>query len=174
MRRTFESVVVSDEVELVVRGVLIGVAATAVLDAWIFLLKRAFGLPSRSWALVGRWVGHFRSGRFVHDSIAAAAPIRHELALGWIFHYVVGAFYGLLLVAIGGAAWVRNPSLLPALIVSLLMLAAPFFLMDPAMGGGFAAAKSPNPTAARLRGLMNHTVFGAALYGAARLATLLP
>jgi hypothetical protein len=164
---------VTDELALVVYGIIIGIAATAVLDAWIALLKRAFDMPSRSWALVGRWVGHFRYGRFVHESIAKAAPIRHELALGWVFHYFVGALYGLLLVAIGGIAWARNPTLLPALIVSLLMLAAPFFLMDPAMGGGFAASKSPNPTAARLRGLMNHTVFGAALYGAARLAALL-
>ena len=163
----------NDELGLVVRGVMIGVAATAVLDAWIALLKTAFGMPSRSWALVGRWVGYFPRGRFVHESIANAAPIRHELALGWVFHYFVGALYGVLLVAIGGIEWARSPSLLPALVVSLLMLAAPFFLMDPAMGGGFAASKSLNPTAARLRGLMNHTVFGVALYGAARLAALL-
>ncbi len=107
------------------------------------------------------------------ESIAKAAPVRHELALGWAFHYFVGALYGVLLIAIGGIEWARDPTLLPALVVSLLMLAAPFFLMDPAMGGGFAASKSANPTAARLRGLMNHTVFGAALYGAARLAALL-
>ncbi len=72
-------------------------------------------------------------------------------------------------IVIGTAATV----VLDALVLSLLMLAAPFFLMDPAMGGGFAASRSANPTAARLRGLMNHTVFGVALYGAARLAALL-
>lgn len=162
----------SDEADLFVRGISIGMAATAVLDVWIALLKRTFSTPSRSWALVGRWVGHFPRGRFVHESIAKATPVRHELALGWVFHYFVGALYGLLLVAVGGFEWAREPTLLPALVVSWLMLVAPFFLMDPAMGGGIAASKSPNPTAARLRGLMNHTVYGVALYAAARLAAL--
>ena len=155
--------------DLVVRGVLIGVGATAVLDLWIALLKVAFGVPSRSWALVGRWIGHFPRGQFVHASIGKAAPIRYELALGWAFHYFVGALYGLLLIAIGGPAWARQPSPVLALAVSLLMLVAPLFVMGPAMGDGIAAAKSPNPTAARWRALMNHAVFAVGLYGTAWL-----
>jgi hypothetical protein len=146
--------------------------ATVVLDVWIALLKLMFGVPSRSWAIVGRWVGHFPRGRFVHASIAKAEPIQHELALGWAFHYFIGALYGLLLVGLWGIEWARQPSLLPALIVSLLMLAAPFFLMGPAMGDGIAASKSANPTAARLRSLMNHIVFGVALYACAWLTAL--
>lgn len=163
----------SNELQLVLRGILIGIGATAVLDVWIALLKLTFGMQSRSWAIVGRWVGHFPRGRFVHESIAKAEPIPHELALGWAFHYFIGALYGLLLVGLWGIEWARQPSLLPALVVSLLMLAAPFFVMGPAIGDGIAASKSANPTTAGLRSLVNHTVFGVALYACARLTALL-
>jgi hypothetical protein len=52
-------------------------------------------------------------------------------------------------------------------------VAAPFLLMQPALGAGIAAAKTPNPTAARLRSLMTHAVFGLGLYFAARLTAAL-
>jgi hypothetical protein len=150
--------------ESLLRGIAIGVGATVVLDLWGLLLKRLFGVPTRNWALVGRWVGHFPRGTLVHASIGAAAPIRHELTLGWVFHYFVGALYGVALVAIEGLAWAHAPTLLPALVVSWVMLVAPLFVMDPAMGGGIAYSRAPKPNIARLRALMNHTVYGLALY----------
>jgi len=159
----------NETIELIASGLLVGVGATALLDVWIAFLKRAFGVPSRSWALVGRWVGHFPRGRFVHESIASAAPVRHELALGWIFHYLVGAVYGLLVAALWGSEWLQRPSLFPALLVALLTLTAPFFVMDPAMGNGIAASRSANPGVTRLRAVMNHAVFGVGLYASAWL-----
>jgi hypothetical protein len=36
--------------------------------------------------------------------------------------------------------------------------------MQPLFGLGFAASKTKNPVQARLRSLMNHTVFGVGLY----------
>jgi len=36
--------------------------------------------------------------------------------------------------------------------------------MQPSLGMGIAAAKTPNPTQARLKSLMAHTVFGVGLY----------
>jgi hypothetical protein len=150
--------------EYLVFGALIGAGATALLDVWIALLKLAFGQPSRNWAMVGRWVGYWPDGRFVHQNIAAAAPVRGELALGWAFHYFVGMAHGVLLLAIWGLGWVRHPTLLPGLVIGLALLVAPFFVMDPALGAGIAASRSAHPTAARARSVMNHTVFGLGLY----------
>ena len=49
----------------------------------------------------------------------------------------------------------------------------PFFLLQPPMGAGVAAAKSPDPLAARLRSLGSHAVFGLGLYlTASLLATI--
>jgi hypothetical protein len=46
-------------------------------------------------------------------------------------------------------------------------VAAPFFLMQPGMGAGIAASRTPRPAAARLHSLINHAVFGLGLYLAA-------
>ena len=84
--------------------VLIGVGATAVLDLWLLVLKR-LGVPTGSFALIGRWVAHMARGRFSHASIAKSEPVRNELAVGWATHYAVGiVFAGILLSAmiIGG------------------------------------------------------------------------
>lgn len=118
---------------------------------------------------MGRWVGHWPRGRFVHARIADATPVPGELALGWAFHYFVGMAHGVLLVAIWGLAWVRHPTLFPTLLFGLGLLVAPFFIMDPALGAGIAASKSPNPAASRMRSVMNHAVFGIGLYLSALL-----
>lgn len=159
--------------EFFVRALIIGIGATAVLDLWSILLKRLFAIPVSDWSMVGRWFGHFPQGRFVHDSIRAAPPIRGETLIGWSAHYAIGIFYAVLLLAIWGLEWAREPTLLPALIIALFTLAAPFFLMQPGMGAGIAASRTPNPAQARLRSLLNHSVFGVGLYASAVLAATL-
>jgi hypothetical protein len=145
------------------RTVLIGVGATALMDAWLLLLAR-LGQPSSSFALVGRWIGHMRRGRFIHASIAMAPPVKGELALGWTTHYAIGIAYAALFIPMAGGGWALQPTLAPALVFGVLTVAAPFLVMQPAMGAGFAASKTPAPRKNRLRSLANHTVFGAGLY----------
>lgn len=145
---------------------LVGAGATAVLDGWLWVSKR-LGLPSSGFALVGRWVGHFARGRIAHASIAKAEPIAHELGLGWLIHYCVGIAFAALLVAAQGTAWLRDPSLGPALAIGVATVVLPLFMMQPAMGAGFAASKTPTPLKNCLRSLVNHAVFGAGLYLAA-------
>lgn len=160
----------SDYIEFAVRAVLIGAGATIILDIWSLFLNRAFGLAPTNWAMVGRWIGHFPRGRFTHQSIAAAAPVAGELALGWATHYVVGVVYAGMLLALCGPEWTRAPTLLPALAFGIATVVAPFFILQPGMGAGVMASRTPNPNAARLRALTAHAVFGIGLYLAA-LAT---
>lgn len=149
---------------------LVGIGATAAMDAWLLLLAR-LGVPTTSFAMVGRWVGHFARGTFAHVAISKAAPIPFELSLGWLTHYVVGIAYAALLIAVQGAAWLEQPTFLPALVVGLVTVAAPWFVMQPAMGSGFLASKTPAPLKNCLRNLTNHAVFGAGLYLAAAVLT---
>ena len=160
----------SELAEFVVRAIAIGVGATVVMDLWAVLVQRLFRVPPSNWAMVGRWVGHFTNGQFVHNKIADAPPIHGELALGWIVHYVTGITYGALLLGICGLEWARRPTLLPALLLSLIALVAPFFLLQPGMGLGVAGAKTPHPNATRVRSVLNHTVFGLGLYVSALLS----
>lgn len=144
-------------------AMLIGIGATAVMDAWLLLLKH-LGVPTLNFAFIGRWVGHLLRGQFAHAAIAKAAPIRGELAWGWLTHYAVGMAFATVLVGIQGADWVRSPTLPPALAVGVCTVAAPLLVMQPAMGSGFAASRTPTPLKNCLRSLANHTVFGFGLY----------
>jgi hypothetical protein len=160
---------VSTLAEFILRAVAIGVGATVVMDLWAVLLQRFFRVQSSNWAMVGRWVGHFSNGQFFHDRIADARPIRGELALGWLVHYLTGITYGALLLGIWGLEWARRPTLLPALILSWVALVAPFFVLQPGMGLGVAGVRTANPQATRVRSALNHTVFGLGLYLSALL-----
>lgn len=151
---------------LVFQTVLVGVLATAVMDAWLWLLQR-LGVPTAGFAMVGRWVGHMARGRLMHAAIARAAPVRFELALGWLTHYLIGIAYAVLLVALCGADWLAQPSWPAALVFGLATVAAPWFVMQPAMGAGVLALKTPTPLKNALRNLANHAVFGTGLYLAA-------
>lgn len=148
---------------------LVGIGATALMDLWLLLLLR-LGVPTTSFALLGRWVGHFSRGRFAHAAMSKADPIPFELGLGWLTHYVIGIAYAALLVALLGTAWLERPTALPALAFGALSVAAPWFVMQPAMGAGVLARKTPTPLQNCLRNLANHLVFGAGLYAAAALA----
>jgi hypothetical protein len=147
----------------VAQVMLIGAGATAVMDIWLLILAR-LKVPTTNWALVGRWVGNMRHGKFAHASIADAPPVANELGLGWLTHYAVGIAYAFLLVLVQGIGWSQQPSLLPALAVGVGTVLVPLLVMQPAMGAGFAASRTPTPLKNRLRSLMNHVVFGAGLY----------
>ncbi len=95
--------------------------------------------------MVGRWVGHWRSGVFAHGAIAKAVPVKGELALGWLAHYVTGVAFGALLAGVCGLQRVHSPTFLPALAFGLGTVAAPWLLMQPAMGAGLASSKTPSP-----------------------------
>lgn len=146
---------------------VIGAGATAVTDLWALLRQRVSGAPSFDYAMLGRWLGHMPRGRFRHDAIAAAAPVRGERPLGWAVHYAIGVLYAAALLGLCGRGWARDPTLAPALAFGLVTVAAPFFVMQPALGAGIAASRTPQPNAARLRSVATHLVFGLGLYLAA-------
>src|SRR5688500_13634206 len=161
--------------EFAARGVAAGIGATALVDLWALLLRRALGWTSLDWAMAGRWLGHLPRGRFAHERIAAAPAVRGERAIGWVFHYLVGIGFAGVLLAVMGADWASQPTLLACLATGWLTIVFPWFVMQPAMGAGFAAARAPHPPRARLQSLLTHTVYGIGLYLAfAGLALLFP
>jgi|SRR6185503_7171062 len=157
--------------ETILPVVLIGTGATVVMDFWILVRKRLFGIPAQSYGLVGRWLAGLARGKFRHERIAASPAVRGELAIGWIAHYLTGVAFAALLLAIWGSDWARSPTLAPALIVGIGTVLAPFLVMQPGMGAGFFASRTPRPAAARLQSLVTHAIFGCGLYGAALVTT---
>jgi hypothetical protein len=149
---------------LVIQGALIGVIATIGMDIWAAVAKYVFRLPTADWAMVGRWFGHMPRGVFVHRPIADSAPIPNELAIGWVAHYVTGLVYGLAYLYIVRVLFSSDPSLISALAFGVATVVAPWFIMQPGMGAGVFAARTPRPGLMRLINLSMHTVFGASLY----------
>lgn len=156
-----------------VSNLLIGVGATAAMDLWAIARKRLLGTPLPNYGLVGRWLAHMTRGRFRHDSIAAAPVIRGERVIGWTAHYLIGIAFAAVLLGIWGLAWIQHPTIGPALIVGIGTVAAPFLVMQPGMGAGVAASRTPRPAAARLQSFVTHAIFGCGLYAAGWVVSFL-
>jgi hypothetical protein len=146
------------------RSAALGVGATVVMDLWTLVRQHVLRGPGTNYRLVGRWIGHIFHGRIRHAAIAASPPVRGELAIGWVTHYLTGIAFASVLLAVWGIDWARAPTLTPALIVGIGTVAAPFLILQPAMGAGFAASRSPRPWQARLQSLVTHVIFGLGLY----------
>jgi hypothetical protein len=157
----------------VMQAIVMGIVATLATDVWLRLLQVVVGLPLANWALVGRWVAAFPRGVMVHRPIAATAKVSGELAIGWVFHYAVGIAFAALYLAIAKVCFRLEPSLLSALVFGIATLIAPWFVMQPALGLGFMAARTPKPTAVRTINISVHAVFGCGLYLGAIVARLI-
>lgn len=145
-------------------AVPIGVGATALIDVWAIARQRALGIAPPDYGLVGRWLAWMPRGRFRHERIGATPAVRGERLVGWVAHYAIGIAFAVVLLALRGHDWARHPTLAPALIVGIATVAAPFLLMQPGMGAGIAASRTPRPHAARLQSLATHAIFGVGLY----------
>lgn len=159
--------------DYLIGSLLIGIGATLATDLWALVRRRTLGTTLPNYALVGRWIGHMAHGRFRHESMARAAPIRGERLIGWTFHYATGIAFAGILLGVGGAAWMRRPTVGLALLVGIATVAAPFLVMQPGMGAGIAASRTPRPNAARLQSMVTHAVFGLGLYVTAWVASAL-
>lgn len=106
-------------------------------------------------------------------AITAAAPVRAERPLGWTVHYLIGIAFAALLLGVWGLAWVRQPTLAPALIVGMGTVAAPLLILQPAMGAGLAASQTARPASVRLQSLITHTIYGLGLFLAGWVDSLL-
>ncbi|MEP6571747.1 MAG: DUF2938 domain-containing protein [Gemmatimonadota bacterium] len=148
----------------ILEAVLIGLGATALIDLWALVLRRGFDIPSLSMCLLGRWLLHMPQGTFVHRSIAAASPKAHECACGWMAHYLIGITFALAFVLLAPGSWLQHPTPGPALVFGVVTTLVPLFVMQPSLGLGVAASRTPHPNKARVKSLATHTVFGAGLY----------
>ena len=154
----------SIEANCILAAIALGIGATLVMDLWNLFLKRAFNIPSLNYCLLGRWVGHMPGGTFTHANINGAPQKPFECAVGLIAHYTIGVVLALVFVVLASGDWLARPTLMPALLYGIGTVVFPFFILQPSFGLGIASSKTPNPTHARLKSLVTHTVFGVGLY----------
>ena len=163
----------TDASEYLMRALIIGAGATAFMDLVAVSRTRLFGTSSPDYALVGRWLGYVARGHLRHDAIATTPRIPGERLIGWSAHYLIGVAFAVVLLAIFGLDWSCRPTIGAALTIGIVSVAAPFLLMQPGMGAGIAASRTPRPNQARLRSFVTHATFGVGLYAAAFIASSL-
>ena len=143
-------------------AIAIGTGATLLMDLWNVFLKRAFGIASLNYCMLGRWVRHMPR-TLMHQSIAAAQARPYECATGWAAHYTIGISLAVAFVLLM-PGWLARPALAPALLYGLATVVFPFLVLQPSLGLGIASARAANPTQARLKSLGTHLVFGIGMY----------
>lgn len=148
--------------------IFVGIGATLLVDFWTFLLG-LFNISSLDYRYVGRWIAHFPKGKFAHDNILTATPVRGETITGWVAHYFIGITFASFLILIFGKEWLIRPLFFPALAVGIVTVIAPLFIMQPAFGFGIASSKLPKPNVRRLKSLSTHAIYGMGLYVSALL-----
>lgn len=142
----------------------VGVIATLFMDVITLFLKHAFGVTPLNYALVGRLALHSMTGKFYHENIVVSPKVNGESIVGWILHYLIGVLFAAAFIFYLGDEVLTANSVLLAVGFGLLTVIFPFFIMQPAMGFGFASAKLSTPKRVRLRSLLAHGVFGFGLY----------
>lgn len=145
-------------------GIAIGIGATLVMDLWNLVLRRAFGIPSLNYCLLGRWILHMPTGTFRHANINTSPRKSGECAVGWVAHYTIGATLAVVFVSLVADEWLARPTLVPALLYGIGTVAFPYFVLQPSLGLGIASARAARPAQARLKSLVTHAIFGVGLY----------
>ena len=153
---------------LLSKGWAVGMLATLIFDGWL-ALQHAMGLRTLNFALLGRWIGHFRTGQFRHVQISQAQPVTQEWWLGILGHYGIGIFITELLIMTQGQPWLNAPTLPAAIGIGSLTVAFPWLIMQPGMGGGIAFSNTAQPLYNCMKSLFNHAMFGLCMYLAGKL-----
>src|SRR4051794_3800 len=133
----------SIEADYILGAIAVGIGATLFMDLWNLFLKRSFSIPSLDYCLLGRWLRHMPGGTLRHENITAAPQKPFECAVGRIAHYTIGVVLALVFVVLVSGEWLARPTVLPALLFGIGTVAFPFFIMQPSLGFGIAASRTP-------------------------------
>ena len=150
--------------DVVAQVLLAGLLATIAIDCWATFSNRVLDFPRTNWGMVGRWIGHIPTGKFIHRPIGSSAEINHENVLGWTFHYLIGFSYSALYSLLIFTFLHGTPTLLSAWLFGLATVLSPWFIMQPGLGLGVCAIKAPQPNLVRVNNIVIHSIFGIALY----------
>ncbi|MBE0538266.1 MAG: DUF2938 domain-containing protein [Ignavibacterium sp.] len=153
---------------ILLKIITIGVGATLILDLWNYLLS-LLHIKSLNYRYVGRWIGNFVNGKFYHSNIMITPHVQNELFIGWAAHYLIGISFSFMLMIVFGNEWLEKPSFLPAVIFGFVTVVFPLFIMQPALGFGFASSNFPNPIVRILKSIVTHLIYGSGLYLSALL-----
>lgn len=152
----------------IIQVILVGSLSTLFMDGMVWLRERLFQSKALNYASIGRWVLSWKDGHFTHQNINQSPAQKHEAVWGWSIHYAVGIIWAYLYMMLKNT-YSFESLFISTFIFSLVTTFAPFLIMQPALGFGFFASKTPNPLNRIKNSLITHLSFGLGLYLSCRL-----
>ncbi len=139
-------------------GTLFMDIADKIMERTNFTMGAACGGPRA----LGRWFLGLFSGHFVHENIIESSPVKNEVAVGWIFHYGLGAGVALTYPLLYFVLDVPMPQnhLVPGLLWGLATAVLPWFTNFPGFGWGFFGTNAPKGMRPLMAPAIAHTCYG--------------
>ena len=114
-------------------------------------------------AYIGRWVIGLRKGVFVHANIKNTKPVKNEIRIGQVFHFVVGGgvvalLYPLFLEILGLSN--SENHLMLATVFGLLTSVLPWFVLMPSFGWGVFGSRAPAGARPIIAPVLSHVPYG--------------
>lgn len=144
--------------------IIVGVVATATLDVWQQIYRMLTGMPITNWAMIGRWAAYIPKGQLVHEDIGKTPAVPNEATLGWIVHYAVGIGYAIVYLLLMWFVFQSPPGFVSAMIFGAISVSVTWFVMEPILGAGMMASKTPKPSAVMIQDFTSHLSFGLGLF----------
>ena len=150
-----------------------GIFSCVILDILGYLLKK-IGVPEPSWGIVGRWTYYMiKNGTFFNPKITEKLEFKHEILLGWFFHYFISlcwaAIYYISFIYVG-----IKMSYFSGLIFGALTTLAPLLIFLPFTGQGIFAKNTGKPFKTSIVFMLRHSIYGIAMYEGFRWFNLSP
>jgi hypothetical protein len=148
---------------LIVKGVVVGVLGTLVMDLLNHLFARTGMLMKIEVRMIGRMVLGWARRRFRYGHPSEMEQVPNEMPYGYVAHYTIGV--GLAVpYMIGWYLLVGGPaSPVWAFAYGLATTTVSWFLVYPSMGLGVFGRRSPEGIKAPLSSLANHLFYGVGL-----------
>ena len=143
--------------------VVAGIFSCIILDILGYSLK-LIGIPEPSWGIVGRWTYYMiRNLTFYNPKIIDMTKFKHEVLLGWIFHYYISlswaVIYYFVFIILG-----LNMTYSSGLIFGAITTLAPLLIFMPFTGQGIFASNTDNPAKTSFIFLIRHSIYGLAMF----------
>ncbi|RQW62771.1 DUF2938 family protein [Vibrio viridaestus] len=143
--------------------IFVGIGSTLVLDVWVMLVQKVTGIPPTNWSVVGRWLKGLPKGSLVLGD--ASNLNQSDKVIGWIFHYIIGIAYAVLLILYAGTGFIDNPQWEAVIVIGLVVSTlAGLLILMPGLGAGVLGRKLPNQMLMILYLIIAHAVFAVGQY----------
>ena len=149
---------------IVLEVLVVGVAGAIGMDLGQRLMQLVLGWPPSNWAMIGRWALNLPKGKLVHEDIGEEEPMPNELAVGWVVHYLVSITYGGIYIFVTRVLLDAKLGFVPAVGFAIAIVLITWFVIQPMMGAGPAASKTPKPWVTRMHDLGSHFFYGVGMW----------